>query len=110
MSNFCNNFANVLHFEVFWHSVYLTANKCTYKTVLIVFKTLHVYHVEILCGVSTQCLVGPPSEPDIEQCMHGFLNIVHKGYPNICQTYTMKTCSTQYIYRKTCPSGQYCDL
>ena len=37
----------------------LTANKFAYKALLGVFKTPHVYRVEIPYGASAQCLVGP---------------------------------------------------
>ena len=38
----------------------LTTNKCAYKAVLRVYKTLQVYRVEIPCRASTRCLVGTP--------------------------------------------------
>ena len=41
------------------HFKSLTANKFAYKALLEVFNTPHVYRVEIPCGASARCLVGP---------------------------------------------------
>ena len=43
------------------HFKSLTANKFAYKALLEVFNTPHVYRVEIPCGASARCLVGPPN-------------------------------------------------